>query len=307
MVKIYLSPSNQDDNIYAVGNTNEMIQCNRIADAAETALKRNGFEVLKAPMGQAMNVSISQSNAWGADLHVAIHTNAGGGQGTEIFIYNSSASLIADDIINELSSITLSGIIRGVKLNQNLAELNSVNAMSVYIEVDFHDNANIAQWIIDNTSVIGEAICKGICKYYNVSYNSGEITSVESDIVWEQQGNNWIAFKDEIQVKGWLFDDGKWYYFDPINGHMKTGWVNDGRWYYLKPGTGEMVIEWFWDDVYQSWYYFDPENGNMVTGWLDYKGYKYYLKPDGKMASNEYIQDGGLTKYWLDVTGKWIP
>ena len=32
--KIYLSPSNQNGNLYAYGNTNEMEQCNRIADAA---------------------------------------------------------------------------------------------------------------------------------------------------------------------------------------------------------------------------------------------------------------------------------
>lgn len=38
--KIYLSPSNQNGNMYAYGNTNEMEQCNRIADAAKTALER---------------------------------------------------------------------------------------------------------------------------------------------------------------------------------------------------------------------------------------------------------------------------
>ena len=38
--KIYLSPSNQYANSYAYGNTTEMEQCNKIAIAAETALKR---------------------------------------------------------------------------------------------------------------------------------------------------------------------------------------------------------------------------------------------------------------------------
>ena len=79
--KIYLSPSNQDGNLYAYGNTNECEQCNRIADAAKEALERCGFTVRKAEQGQNMNVSINESNSWGADLHIPIHTNAGGGSG----------------------------------------------------------------------------------------------------------------------------------------------------------------------------------------------------------------------------------
>ena len=63
--KIYLSPSNQSGNMYAYGNTTEMEQCNRIADAAKTALERCGFTVKKAPKGQDMYKSISESNAYG--------------------------------------------------------------------------------------------------------------------------------------------------------------------------------------------------------------------------------------------------
>ena len=50
--KIYLSPSNQEGNLYAAGNTNEMEQCNRIAEAAKTALERCGFSVKMAAKGQ---------------------------------------------------------------------------------------------------------------------------------------------------------------------------------------------------------------------------------------------------------------
>ena len=40
MSKVYLSPSNQDNNPYSYGSTNEMAQCNRIAEAAEKYLDR---------------------------------------------------------------------------------------------------------------------------------------------------------------------------------------------------------------------------------------------------------------------------
>ena len=66
--RIYLSPSNQDGNLYAYGSTNEMEQCNRIADAAKTALERCGFTVKKAAKGQKMSTSIAESNALQAKL-----------------------------------------------------------------------------------------------------------------------------------------------------------------------------------------------------------------------------------------------
>lgn len=76
--KIYISPSNQKGNTYASGNTNEMAQCNRIAEALEKILLENGYEVKRSPSGQDMSKSIQESNAWGADYHIPIHTNAGG-------------------------------------------------------------------------------------------------------------------------------------------------------------------------------------------------------------------------------------
>lgn len=51
-LKVYLSPSNQDNNPYSYGGTNEMAQCNRIAEVAEKYLLRNGFEVKRAPAGR---------------------------------------------------------------------------------------------------------------------------------------------------------------------------------------------------------------------------------------------------------------
>lgn len=179
--KIYLSPSNQDGNLYAYGNTNEMEQCNRIADAAKTALERCGFTVKKAPKGQNMNVSIAESNNWGADLHVPIHTNAGGGQGTVVFVYsnNTNNMKIADPVYQAVQSVTPGKTDYGVRPNPGLAELNSTNAIAVYIEVDFHDNADIAKWLIGNPNAVGEAIAKGICKGCGVTYKAPSIASSE--------------------------------------------------------------------------------------------------------------------------------
>ena len=44
-----------------------------------------------------------------------------------------------------------------------LYEVKHPAAPTVYIEVDFHDVPRVAEWIIANTTVIGETIAKGLC------------------------------------------------------------------------------------------------------------------------------------------------
>ena len=172
--KIYLSPSNQNGNLYAYGNTNECDQCNRIADTAKKALERCGFTVKKAPKGQDMNKSIKESNLWGADLHLPIHTNAGGGAGTMCMVYSKASENMkfANPIYKEVQAVTPGKTEYGIREYPQLAELNGTNCIAVYTEVDFHDNPTIAKWLIDNPTKVGEAICKGVCKAYGVTYKS---------------------------------------------------------------------------------------------------------------------------------------
>ena len=48
--KVYLSPSDQTKNLYAYGNTNEAVQCGKIAEATKKALERNGGNRKKAAL-----------------------------------------------------------------------------------------------------------------------------------------------------------------------------------------------------------------------------------------------------------------
>lgn len=214
-MKIYLSPSMQQHNIYATNSTNEMVQCNRIAEYAEEELKRCGFEVKRAPQGQQMNDSIKESNAWGADLHIPIHTNASNGTcgGTLVMVYSDSESNMkaARPIYNNVQAVTPGKTEYGIKVNKSLAELNSTKAIAVYIECDFHDNKSIAEWIIDNVKTIAIAICKGVCEYANVPYVSGnnEVTNNNNDNLYRVQvgafkdKENAINLSKELEEKGY--------------------------------------------------------------------------------------------------------
>lgn len=171
MAKVYLSPSSQKENPYSYGGTNEAEQCKRIAAACETALKRCGFDVKTG--GGTMYTRTSESNAWGADLHVPIHTNAANGQttGTRCYSYNSTGEghKAAQAIFDVLAPLT-PGTSEGVYTNQSWHEILKTKAPCAYIECEFHDNATTAQWIVEHVTEIGEAIAHGICNYFSVAY-----------------------------------------------------------------------------------------------------------------------------------------
>lgn len=171
---IYISPSSQPANTYAVGNTNEQTQCRKIGAALEEALMRCGLDAV-AGLDGTMYTRVAQSNDANARLHLPIHTNAFDGKvaGLRIMVYKmgGEAEAIAKAIMEMLAPIT-PGTSDGISAQPQLYEIANSSGICVYIEVGFHDNPQEAQWIIDHTQDIAEAICKGLCKHYGVAYVS---------------------------------------------------------------------------------------------------------------------------------------
>ena len=177
--KIYLSPSDQTANKYAYGGTNEAVQCRRIADALEKALKRCGFAV-KNNKTDSMQARVRESNDWGADLHVPLHTNAYNGKvsGTRIFTYDNSGKghKCAKKVFSFLAPVT-PGASENISVDAELYEVKYTAAPCVYIESEFHDVAIVAKWIINHVGDIAEAICKGICAHFGVKYVASTSTT----------------------------------------------------------------------------------------------------------------------------------
>lgn len=176
-MKIYLSPSMQEANVYSYGNTNEEEQCSKIAEACEKHFKRNGYDVKRAPKGQSMEKNIEESNSYKADLHIAIHTNAGGGKGPMVMVYSKAASNLkyANPVYDALEDNSYSGDGYGVRVGSDIcgympAELKDTVAIALYCECEFHDNKTTAKWITENTDSIAQAIVKGVCKADGKAY-----------------------------------------------------------------------------------------------------------------------------------------
>lgn len=187
--RIYLSPSDQNANFYAYGGTNEMVQCQRISDACEAALKRCGFEVINNKT-DTMEERVAESNRWDADLHVCIHTNAHNGvtTGTRIFSFDTSGEgyKASRAVFNVLAPKT-PGTSESVTPYPALYEIRMPRAWSVYVEVDFHDVPKMAKWIIENVVLIGEAIAEGICNYYDVEYITPNAEKETADVFYRVQ------------------------------------------------------------------------------------------------------------------------
>ncbi len=176
MAKVYLSPSNQTENLYAYGNTNEAVQCGRIAEASRKALERSGVQVMVGHM-ISMQEKVAMSDAYGAGLHVPIHTNAFNGKvtGTRMFCYSEGGEGMkaCKAIFARLAPIT-PGTSENIRVDASLYEVRVPAAPTAYIECEFHDNADAAKWIVEHTTDIGEAIAQGICDYFGVTYKAPE-------------------------------------------------------------------------------------------------------------------------------------
>lgn len=175
MPKVYLSPSNQTDNRYAYGNTTEAEQCGRIAEACCAALERSGVTVKLGHM-PSMQEKVRESDAFGAELHVPIHTNAFNGSvmGTRMFCYNTGKGMAACKAIFARVAPLSPGTSENIRVNPKLYEVRVPAAPTAYLECEFHDTVEGARWLVENAAAIGEAIAHGICDYFGVTYKPVE-------------------------------------------------------------------------------------------------------------------------------------
>lgn len=166
--KIFLSPSNQTANVGAYPGTNEHEQCQLIAEAATEYLESNyKCEVIIPAVQDNMKTRAEYANAIGADIYLAIHTNAFSDNtvhGTETYYYSSDAKgkAFAEALLNAVGDIT--GTKRRCIANDSLIELNTPVCTRAYIEVEFHSNPEKAVWITENVTLIGQTIGECIAK-----------------------------------------------------------------------------------------------------------------------------------------------
>lgn len=175
--KVYLSPSVQQGNLFVVGDVTEEQNSNLVTDILEKALKNKyGITVYRNSPSMTLAQIIADSNAKAPDIHVSIHSNAGGGRGCEVYAYlisgkTTNSQKLAQYMYNEFSAITPSTD-RGIKngVTASLGEIVKTSATAVLVEMAFHDNKEDAAWLIANRQACATAFEKAICSYFGISY-----------------------------------------------------------------------------------------------------------------------------------------
>lgn len=171
-ISIYLNPSVQTKNMYINNLGSEAENMRDIAELMYKELKLVSYIDIEANIaknGLSLSQSVNQSNSRKRHIHFALHSNAGGGQGTEIYTKGSNKTFATTmyESFLELGNFKR----RGVKDGTHLYEIKNVKADHVaLIEFAFHDNLKEAKFIVENKTLIANQMAKSILKYIDTYY-----------------------------------------------------------------------------------------------------------------------------------------
>lgn len=166
MSKIYLSPSSQTANIWTDGTT-EAARMQEFSNLVKSGLEAKGHTVYGNDNSLTLDERIAKSNSLSVNAHVALHSNAGGGKGPEVYYYATSTKgkSLASNIESKLKA--LYGSSRGIKTD-SLKETKETTAVAALIEIAFHDNETDVAWMKNNKQKIADAIVDGIVAYLSL-------------------------------------------------------------------------------------------------------------------------------------------
>ena len=205
--KVFISAGHGGSDSGAVGNGFKEKDLNlSIALACGDYLKSRGVEVRMSRVkdeNDDLNQEARESNAFGPDLTVSIHNNAGGGDGVEAWysIVGGLGKTCAENILAEVVKIGQNS--RGAKTRKGsngrdyYGFIRQTKAPAVIVECAFIDNATDIQ-IINTESkrvVMGEAIAKGILKTLGIADSAPVTTTTPATKSVEEVAKEVIAGK----------------------------------------------------------------------------------------------------------------
>ncbi len=134
--------------------------------------------------------------------------------------------------------------------------------------------------------------------------------------VWKYENESWKHYDGSGALSfGWIKKESGWYYLNPEDGTMMTGWFQDekGTKYYMNTsadGTeGQMRSGWY-QDGNGTWYFFNTADdgtlGGLKIGWQWINGYCYYFHAaDGADMGRLYIGETTPDGFFVNGDGRW--
>lgn len=177
MPRVFLSPSTQEWNKYVTGGTEEQYM-NMLADLMEPYMLSSGISFTRNDPARNVNGAIQDSNNGWYDVHLALHTNAGGGQyagvtrGIEIYYspYSDYSRRLATIIANNMETIYPIPSKVSTIPTTSLAEVTRTRAVAVLAELGYHDNYEDEAWIKNNLETIARTMVQSLCDYFGIPF-----------------------------------------------------------------------------------------------------------------------------------------
>ena len=220
MPKVFLSPSDQDNNPVDGGGNEQQYAQLRCARAAEV-LRAHGVEVKvsEAGIGDDSNgcvASVKEGEAWGPDIYVADHTNATGNaavkrSGVQAYCWlgDPNSKRLGECINARMDPIVPGGA--SIQDGSNLYEVSGPSMPAVLMESGYHDNPLDAAVIRTKTTEMGEALAHGILDYFGIQTTTTEkedIMSTEATALLGTIADRLLVVSDALTVgkEGVKFD-----------------------------------------------------------------------------------------------------
>lgn len=189
--KIYIDPGHSNVDPGAVSHAVERDLNEKVSKFMNEYLLTNYVcETKVCPVTvDALSTIAADANAWGADLFVSVHFNAGGGDGFEALVYSQErvglGQIFAKYIAEAGQNLRPYGAAPGVKIRNNLYVLKNTNMPAVLNEGAFVDNLkDIQDWNEDaELKKMGEAYAKAAAEYLNLPRKV--VTKPESVVIPE--------------------------------------------------------------------------------------------------------------------------
>ena len=150
----------------AVGKIKESEHTRLVGNEVRRLLKDQGEGVINCTIDYANSTSesldliVKQANRQDLDWFIAIHFNAGGGKGDEVYTYEGRQYQDAIDVCKNIEKLGFRN--RGVKAGTGLYVIRKTKAKAMLVEVCFVDTDDADKYLEVGYKAIAKAIVEGV-------------------------------------------------------------------------------------------------------------------------------------------------
>ena len=246
----------------AVGIIKEGEHTRLVGEEVRRLLKERGNTVYNcivdyaATTSESLSLVVQQANREDLDWFIAIHFNAGGGQGVEVYTYEGRQYQDAIDVCNNIAALGFNN--RGVKAGTGLYVIRKTKAKSMLIEVCFVDTEDANKYLQVGYKAIAKAIVDALDKHI-----------VEVKPSWKKNDTGWWydLGNGSYPTNKWMLINGEWYYFD------NKGYAYENKWLKYK----------------DKWYWFNADCKMVKECILSINGKYYAFNKEGIMLENTTV------------------